>query len=163
MKNYILDNRTPAKGKRQFDTGSEQEEKVILGLKNYYKCRGIELEADKIDKDEKWMDGKPHYNPDWWITKNDKKITLEIKCTSSGTFLEDTVYVKPPAIWTMLSNRQKFPNGQLLVATHKEFAVMDVHKVSEYPVKETEAWGGKKLFHIPVEDFKWLSWVSYIW
>jgi len=163
MKDYILDNRTEAKAKKQYDKGLEQEEKVIYGLKNYYKCRDIELKAKKVDEDEQWLDGKSHRNPDYWVKINEKTTTLEIKCTSSGTFLEDVVYVKPSAIWTMLSNRQKFPNGKLLVATHKEFAVMDVHKVSKYPVIETEAWGGKRLFHIPVEDFKWLSWVSYIW
>lgn len=166
----LRDTRSTKKLYQDFNTNMKREVLVMKALSAYHYAYGYETWYEKIDTNEQQgidLNATTYRaNPDYYYYLNqdgiERTYTYEIKCSDTGKFIDDTVFVKRPAIWTMTNDKFVFPNGSLLVATQSKFAIMKASIVSEYPEIETEYWGNKKLFHIPVEDFKWHSWLEPI-
>lgn len=161
----ILDNRSYWKAKRDYGLSQGNEHTVMQALVLEFIVHGYKMERvsfEKISPDERFNDNKLHTDPDFFFYYDDKQMTFEIKVSTTGNFLHDTIYVKPSAIITMIKNPLYYPSGQLFVATHSHYATMRASKVGKYPLEVISEWSNinvqKKGFIIPHDDLEWKKW-----
>lgn len=167
--NRLRDARSYKKLFSDFNKSIQREKQVMIALQALHTAYGYQAYFDKITEDEQsGLDlhtDAPHNNPDYFyfLKKSGKKsyitVTYEIKTNSTNTFLNDTVFIKRPAIWTMNNYRDKYPLGRVIISTKTQFSIIGVDKIIKYPQIETENWGNKKMYHIPVSDLTWNSWL----
>ncbi len=160
----IRDNRSEGKARWDYHTAKNNEkavmDQIIIEDRAY---RGRENSSyEFIDPKEAFNDGKFHTSPDVWYTNGVNNFTFEIKFSTTGTFRNNCVYVKPGAIYSMLNNKDLFPNGYLLVSTKRAYAKLSASKTALYPLEVIDEWSTqevqKKGFIIPVDHFEWEDW-----
>lgn len=159
----IIDKRTINKARRDFDFGYKNELKVMEGVFTWCHARDISCEYQKIDETEAFNDGKVHTTPDFYLSINGKHMTYEVKCSTTDGFTnrdnEEYIFVKPYAIWTMINDPNKYPDGKLIVATKRKFAILPAKDVQTYPLEDIPEWGGKQAYVIPADKLNWNAWV----
>jgi hypothetical protein len=158
------DNRSESKLKWDYSRAKENEIKVMKALVNQlYAERGINCWYEEVES-EYLGDNRLHINPDYFFYCP-AKTTFEIKYSTTGNFKNDTVYVKPAAIFSM-TNSARFPNGRLIIATATKYTILTVPTVIKYPLEVCEDWSNeevkKKAFHIPFDSLDWKEWLSKI-
>lgn len=169
--NKARDFRTLKQYKRDFNFGLENEKKVMHQLVAEFVMRGFPIDcvfSEPINKAESFKDNEvvsdyiPHIVPDYFFSYGNspldmKQLTFEIKVCRSDTFENDFIHIKCPSIIEMIKNPKEYPNGRLIVACRKQFAMMKASTVGKYPIELVEIWN-KKVFKIPTEDLQWRQW-----
>lgn len=157
----IRDNRSQFKAAYDYRV-AKQNEKLVMDqiIREDMVYRGRDSWYEFVDETEAFNDGKKHIKPDVFYY-NPKKYTFEIKFSTTGNFHDDSVYVKPGAIFTMC-NDVGFENGFLLVATPRQYALMKSSVIAQMPLEVIDRWSNeavvKKGFVIPIEWFDWKDW-----
>lgn len=157
----ILDSRTPFQASENYRIAKHNEKVTATGFGTVLGMRvgRDNYEWEKIDEEEKWLDGKVHIRPDYYLYIDRdgeiKKWTIEIKTTSYDSFLDDEIIVKAPQVWTCKNHPDKFPNPYVLVATNQRFALIKMASFWNYPRKKKFGEIVKDCFVLNVKDYEW--------
>jgi hypothetical protein len=160
---YIFDNRSEHKAANDYRIGKENELLAINGLVDFYASKDIACSFQSINPYESWLDGEVHTTPDFYFFKGKEIHTLEVKFSTTGNFLNDTIFVKPAPFFTCKDNPSRFPNFKTLVATDDKFTIIDAKEFTNDKLQQALEWSSgqmvKKAIKFPIER-KWYEWIN---
>lgn len=167
IKKYAIDNRTETKAQQDFNNGKKNELAVMVALVDYYFLRGIKCRFEAIDQDESWLDDRQHTLPDFYFFRGDnsKLFSVEVKFSTTGSFLNDLIYIKPQPFWTCKKYPKPYPNFIAVVATKNRFTVIDASEFSDDKLGVAKEWSTndfeKQVFKFSTKR-RWFYWDNII-